>query len=113
MLGYGAASRAVALLCRAEVGRDLLPAIADASPGKHGTRMPATDIPVIAPEQLAAEQPDEVLLLLPDLLSEVRSALPEIEAAGGRWVDVERIERTSHDEDSATAEVQEGGQSVA
>jgi hypothetical protein len=49
VLGYGAASRAVALLCRAGVDRGLLPAVADASPAKQGRRMPATDIPVIAP----------------------------------------------------------------
>ena len=113
VLGYGAASRAVALLCQAEVGRDLLPAIADASPGKQGTRMPATDIPVITPEQLAAEQPDDVLVLLPDLVSEVRKAVPDVEAAGGRWLDVESIERTSEDTDSCTAALEQGGQSVA
>jgi len=112
VFGYGAASRAVALLYRAEVGRDLLAAIADASPGKHGTRMPATGIPVITPDELVAEQADEVLLLLPDLLSEVRSALPGVEAAGGRWVDVDSISSMSGYRDSSTAELQKK-QSVA
>jgi hypothetical protein len=102
VLGYGAASRAVALLCRAGVGSELLPAIADASPAKQGTRMPATDIPVITPGQLTAAAPDEVLLLLPDLMAEVRSGFPEIEAAGGRWVDVETIGTMSEYEGSAT-----------
>ena len=36
VLGYSAASRAVALLRSADVDSDLLPAVADASPGKHG-----------------------------------------------------------------------------
>ena len=102
VLGYGAASRAVALLCRAGVGRDLLPAIADASPAKQGTRMPGTDISVIDPDRLVAEQPDEVLLLLPDLMAEVRKAMPEIEAAGGIWVDVETIGTMSDTEDATT-----------
>ena len=91
VLGYGAASRAVVLLCQAQVDRLLLPAVIDASPAKQGLRMPGTDIPVAAPAQLAACRPDAVLLFVPDLLAEVREAFPEIEAAGGRWVDVETL----------------------
>jgi hypothetical protein len=81
----------VALLCRAGVDRSLLPAVADASPAKRGRRMPATDIPVVAPSELVAARPDAVALFLPDLLPEMRVTLPEVEAAGGRWVDVEAL----------------------
>jgi hypothetical protein len=91
VLGYGAASRAVALLCRARVDAELLPAVADASPAKQGRRMPGTDIPVIGPEGLIAASPDVVLLFLPDLLNEVRATMPVVEAAGGRWVDAEHL----------------------
>ena len=87
VVGYGAASRAVALLCQANVDRLLLPAVIDASPAKQGLRMPGTDIPVVGPDQLAARGPDAVLLFVPDLLAEVRAAFPDVEAAGGRWVD--------------------------
>jgi hypothetical protein len=83
VVGYGAASRAVALLCRAGVDVDLLGAVADASPAKWGRRMPGTRIPVIGPERLTAEPPDALLLFVPDLLTEVRAALPEL--AGTRW----------------------------
>jgi C-methyltransferase C-terminal domain/Putative zinc binding domain/Methyltransferase domain len=91
VLGYGAASRAVALLCHARVNRELLPAVADASPAKQGRRMPGTDIPVTAPAHLAANRPDAVVLFVPDLLAEVRGSIPEVEAAGGRWVDAETL----------------------
>ena len=91
VLGYGAASRAVALLRRAGVDRALLPAVADASPAKQGLRMPGTDIPVVSPQRLNADQPDAVLLFLADLLTEVRAAFPRVEATGGRWVDVETL----------------------
>lgn len=91
VFGYGAASRAVALLCRAGVDRCLLPAVADASPAKQGRRMPATDIPVVAPGELIAARPDAVALFLPDLLRELQGAFPEVEAAGGRWVDVDAL----------------------
>jgi hypothetical protein len=91
VLGYGAASRAVALLRRSGVDSALLPGVADASPGKQGLRMPGTDIPVISPGQLVKEQPDAVVLFLSDLLPEVRGTYPEIEAAGGRWVDADTL----------------------
>ncbi len=91
VLGYGAASRAVALLRQAQVDRMLLPAVIDASPAKQGLRMPGTDIPVAAPAQLVERRPDTVLVFVPDLLAEVRDAFPEVEAAGGRWVDVETL----------------------
>jgi hypothetical protein len=86
---YSAASRAVALVYLAGVQHDLLLGVADASPGKHGCRMPGTGIPVVSPEQLVAARPDIVVLFVADLLPEVRAALPEIEMMGGRWVDAE------------------------
>ena len=89
--GYGAASRAVSLLCRAGVDSSLLPCVVDASPTKQGRRMPGTDIPVVGPEALITARPDAVLLFLPDLLAEVRRNIPEVEQAGGRWVDVETL----------------------
>ena len=88
--GYGP-PRAVALLRRAGVDRALLPAVADASPAKQGLRMPGTDIPVVDPGQLAAHRPAAVLVFLTDLLDEVRVAYPEVEAAGGRWVDADTL----------------------
>jgi C-methyltransferase-like protein/putative zinc binding protein/methyltransferase family protein len=91
VLGYGAASRAVALLCQAHVDRRLLPAVVDASPAKQGLRMPGTGIPVAGPARLAEDRPDAVLLFVPDLLPEVRDAYPGIEAAGGRWVDAQAL----------------------
>ena len=91
VLGYGAASRAVALLCQAGVDSRLLPAVIDASPAKQGLRMPGTDIPVASPAELAIRRPDAVLLFVPDLLAEVRQAFPEVEIAGGRWIDAQGL----------------------
>ncbi len=91
VLGYGAASRAVALLRMAGIDRTLLPAVVDASPSKQGLRMPGTDIPIVGPAQLAADRPDSVLLFVADLRSEVRAAFPDVEAAGGQWVDADSL----------------------
>jgi hypothetical protein len=91
VLGYGAASRAVPLLVAAGIGPDLLPGVADASAAKQGRLLPGVGIPVISPDDLVAAGPDEVLLFLPDLLAEVRAALPAVEASGGRWFSVETL----------------------
>jgi C-methyltransferase C-terminal domain/Putative zinc binding domain len=91
VLGYGAASRAVALLCKAGVDRRLLPAIVDSSPAKHHRRMPGTDIPIVDPGILGERPPHAVLLFVPDLMTEVRHAYPAIEASGGTWVDADGL----------------------
>ncbi|MCW2930530.1 MAG: hypothetical protein JWM19_1492 [Actinomycetia bacterium] len=91
VLGYGAASRAVALLHLADVDRGLLDGVADASPAKQGLRMPGTRIPVISPAELIGRRPDAVLVFVSDLIGEVRAGYPEIEAAGGQWVDADQV----------------------
>jgi hypothetical protein len=94
VLGYGAASRAVALLCLARADRTLLPAVVDASPAKEGRRMPGTDIPIVSPARLVATPPDSVLLFVPDLRAEVCASFPEIEASGGAWIDAHSLARS-------------------
>jgi SAM-dependent methyltransferase len=91
VLGYGAASRAVALLRWADADRTMIQAVADASPAKQGLRMPGTDIAVAGPDVLADHPGASVVLFVPDLLPEVRAAYPQVEAAGGRWVDAEAL----------------------
>jgi hypothetical protein len=88
------------LLCQAHVDQALLPAVIDASPAKQGLRMPGTDIPVVAPAGLARCGPVAVLLFVPDLMDEVRSAYPEVERAGGKWVDVETLGSRSLQQDA-------------
>ena len=80
---YGAGSRAVAVLAAAGLRPGAVAAIADGAPAKQGRRMPGTDIPIVAPEALLARDPEQVLLMLPDLLGELRDAWP---ALSHRWV---------------------------
>jgi hypothetical protein len=92
---YGAASRAAALFQLAEVDRTLLRAVADASPQKHGRRMPGTDVPIIPPAELIAANPDRVLLTVPDLIDEVRRSYPQLD---GRWhIDNAQLGSTSEE----------------
>lgn len=95
VLGYAAASRAVPLLNRARIGPDLLPAVADGSPGKQGRRFPGVPVPIVAPDEVARRAPDEVVLFVTDLLEEMRDRIPEVEAAGGRWVVVDPAVRVA------------------
>jgi hypothetical protein len=92
VLGYGAASRAVAMLAMAKIDCAELSGIADASEAKWARRMPGTNVPIINPADLVSARPDYVLLLLPDLSDEVRVQLPEIEENGGVWVNIESID---------------------
>lgn len=91
--GYGAASRTSALLRCAHIDKSNVVAIADASTAKHGRTMPGNRVPIVSPADLVGLTPDRVLLFVPDLLNEVRKALPEIEANGGRWVVLDPMPR--------------------
>jgi hypothetical protein len=86
VLGYGAASRAVALLRQAGIDSALLPAIVDISAAKHGRRMPGSAIPIAPPDLLRSDLPDVLLLFVPDLLAEVRAAFPALDEHGCEWI---------------------------
>jgi C-methyltransferase C-terminal domain/Putative zinc binding domain len=80
--GYCAGSRVPALFSIARIDKRLIKGVADASPAKHGRRIPGTDIGIISPEQLVAADPDRVVLTLPYLYDEVQRAYPQLD---GRW----------------------------
>ena len=92
VLGYGAAAKGNTLLNYAGIRADLLPAVADRAPSKQGMLLPGSHIPVISPEQMAAESPEAVLVLPWNLIEELRvqllgmelvTAIPELQ----RWTD--------------------------
>jgi hypothetical protein len=91
--GYSAASRTSALMRCAHVTAEDLVAVADAADGLHGRTMPGSRIPIVSPAELVGRRPDKVLLFVPDLVDEVRRALPEIELNGGRWVVLDPMPR--------------------
>jgi SAM-dependent methyltransferase len=79
VLGYGAAAKGNTLLNYAGIRADLLPAVADRAASKQGKHLPGSHIPVISPEQLAAEAPDTLLVLPWNLIDELRQQLPGYE----------------------------------
>lgn len=80
VLGYGAPSKAAALLGLSGVGPDLLPFTVDAAPLKHGLAIPGVRVPIRPVAELAAARPAVVLLLTWDIAEEV---VQQLEAAGG------------------------------
>lgn len=70
--GYGAAAKGNTLLNFAGIRGDLLACVADKAPIKIGKFLPASHIPVVAPEELAARQPDALLVLPWNIASEVQ-----------------------------------------
>jgi hypothetical protein len=86
VVGYGAAAKGNTLLNYAGVKPDLLPWVADAAPSKQGRYLPGSHIPIVHPEQIAAEQPDEVLILPWNLRDEIRQQRALVREWGGRFV---------------------------
>ncbi|QXH50077.1 class I SAM-dependent methyltransferase [Pseudomonas fakonensis] len=86
VVGYGAAAKGNTLFNYAGVKPDLLAWVADANPHKQGKFLPGSRIPVVAPERLAIEQPDYVLVLPWNLLKEVSEQQAHIREWGGRFV---------------------------
>ncbi|HSK26138.1 MAG TPA: hypothetical protein VK894_04430, partial [Jiangellales bacterium] len=80
VLAYGAPSKAAVLLGAAGITTDLLPFTVDASPAKHGRRIPGCGVPVRPVDELRAARPDVVLLLTWDIAEEV---VADLERDGG------------------------------
>ena len=78
LYAYGAASKAVAELAMVGEATTAILAAGDASPAKQGRCMPGSRIPVISPAELVAADPQEVLLLLPDLHDELLATHPRL-----------------------------------
>lgn len=76
VLGYGAAAKGNTLLNYAGIRADLLLAVADRAPSKQGRYLPGSHIPVISPEELAAQHPDALLVLPWNLINELRQQWP-------------------------------------
>lgn len=72
---YGAGSKAVTFLGVAGIGADLVPLVADLSPGKQGRRIPGAGMRIVSPEDLVAAAPDVVAILTWDIAEEVVTQL--------------------------------------
>jgi hypothetical protein len=84
--GYGAPGKGNTLLNHCGVRSDLLRYTVDRNPYKQGKFLPGTHIPILAPEAIAADRPDYVLLLPWNLRAEITEQLAYVREWGGRFV---------------------------
>ena len=89
---YGAAAKGNTLLNTSGVTAGDIAYVADRSPAKQGKLLPGSHIPVVAPELLLRDQPDDVLILPWNIADEVVRDLAPLRASGTRfWVAVPEL----------------------
>jgi hypothetical protein len=80
VVGYGAAHKGNTFLNAVGVASRTLAYVVDASKEKQGKFLPGSQLPVLAPEQLASAQPSDVLILpwniAPELAERIRRLTP-------------------------------------
>ncbi len=97
--GYGAAAKSTTLLHHLGIDRRHLDYIVDKSTWKQGLEMPGVRIPIAAPDKLASDRPDTVLILAWNFAREIMAENRAFTDAGGTFlVPVPRL-RTVQPED--------------
>ena len=75
VVGYGAPGKGNTLLNYCGIGPDLLRFTVDRNPYKQGTYTPGARIPVFAPQAIAEERPDAIVILPWNLAAEISAQL--------------------------------------
>jgi hypothetical protein len=83
---YGAAAKGATLVNYLNLGKGFFEFVVDANPFKQGKYMPGQHIPIRHPEQLMADQPDYVLLLVWNFAGEVMRQQAVYRERGGSFI---------------------------
>ena len=83
---YGAAAKGNTLLNYAGVKPDLLSFVCDAAASKQGKYLPGSHLPILPPQYLAVQRPDEVLILPWNIAPEVCAQHADLARQGTRFV---------------------------
>jgi SAM-dependent methyltransferase len=83
---YGAAAKGATLVNYLNLGEGFFEFVADANPYKQGKYMPGQRIPIRHPDELAAAQPDYVLLLVWNFAGEVMRQQATYRERGGSFI---------------------------
>jgi hypothetical protein len=86
VVGYGAPGKGNTLLNHCGIRSDLMAYTVDRSPHKQGWFLPGTHIPIHAPERIAADRPDYIVVLPWNLRAEITEQLSYVREWGGRLV---------------------------
>jgi hypothetical protein len=91
---YGAAAKGNTFLNFAGAGTDDIVACFDANPHKQDRFLPGSHIPILAPDQIDAVRPDDLLILPWNLREEIMAQTGRIRDWGGRFVTASPEPRT-------------------
>jgi SAM-dependent methyltransferase len=83
---YGAPAKGMTLLAYCGFGPDDVAYVVDRSPLKQGRFTPGTGIPIVAPERIASDPPDVLLLLAWNYLDEILAQQADFLRRGGRFL---------------------------
>lgn len=86
VLGYGASTKGNIVLNYCGIGPDLIPAISDANPEKHGLVTPGMKIPIISKEEARQRGADYFFVLIWHFRLEVLGQERDFIATGGKLV---------------------------
>jgi SAM-dependent methyltransferase len=84
--GYGAPGKGNTLLNYCGIRGDFIDFTVDRNPYKQGKLLPGTHIPIFAPEKIAEERPDYVLVLPWNFKDEIVKQMAHVREWGGRFV---------------------------
>jgi novobiocin biosynthesis protein NovU/D-mycarose 3-C-methyltransferase len=83
---YGAAGRVTILLNYCGLGRDLVDYVVDASPLRHGRRVPGVEVPIAPPERFHAAPPDYAILSAWNYEDEILAKERRYLSHGGKFI---------------------------
>ena len=83
---YGAAAKGNTLLNATGVGVEDIAFVVDRNPHKQGRYLPGSHLPILAPEEVAHQRPDALLILPWNLRDEITEQMAELRSWGGRFV---------------------------
>lgn len=83
---YGAAAKGTVLLNAVGLPAGTVRRVYDNTPFKQGLLMPGVHVPIVAPDELAVDPPDVVLLLAWNFAEAITAQHPGYLAGGGAWL---------------------------
>lgn len=84
--GYGAAAKATVMLNVLRVGADTIEYVVDSTPYKQGRFIPGARIPIVPPDRLREDPPDDVVIFAWNFANDIRRSEIWFENQGGRFV---------------------------
>jgi len=93
IVGYGAAAKGNTFLNAVGEPARRISWVVDASPEKQGKFLPGTHVPVVAPDAIAREMPDDVLILPWNLQAEISELVDARSPRSESWVAIPEMRR--------------------